>query len=501
MSNKFDISIPVAILGLAFSVAIFLLPYFTAPGWLITGILLWLGFSLIALLFTTEPKRRKVTIDALHQSRFTQIYTKPATKITDWFWSHYCDNSYQGHNPALTFRHALTWRLYDKAMLLAVVYPIWAIILIWIITGQDAKLGDVVVFPVTGFWPERATAIGVIAMLVMGTIVWRLAAKSQSRVMKLTAEWLLIITAVFAVTSPTAVAFTFGIAFAGAVAIGFAIAVVFAGTIGGAGAGAFAVAFAFAGAGGVTGESVGMIAYLIAGAVALFASRRKRQMMIWFVSLILPLVWIALLLLLTWADVNAQKRGFYIFLGIFPLLNALFDTVSYAVTLTLLRLGLRGRWPFLNGVMDLVIAMVLFLVLGATLALLITGMNALADTPMFDLGVLFSDIRKAPSDYWWLYIMMFSTLLPTVAHMALAMLSLQSLIPLRIRRPVANLLNASTNHTLEATLAPFAVGAVWVVPFLVVGAAIYWGWGYVGGWLEMVGWFYLDTLEALTSPA
>ena len=151
----------------------------------------------------------------------------------------------------------------------------------------------------------------------------------------------------------------------------------------------------------------------------------------------------------------------------------------------------------MNGVLDLVIAMGLFLLLGATLTLLITGMNTLAGTPLFDLGALFAGIRKAPSDYWWLYIMMFSTLLPTVAHMALAILSLQSLIPLRFRRPVADLLKASPDHTLEATAAPFAVGAVWAVPFLVVGAAIYWGWGYVGGWVEMVGSGYLDSLETL----
>ena len=479
MSSKYDINTPHATLALAFSVAIFLLPYFKAPGWLITGTLLWLGFSTIALLFTVETERRKFIIGTLRHSRFTQVYTKPAAKITDWFWSRYCDDSYKDHNPAITFRHALTWRLYDKAMLLAVVYPIWAMLLFWIITGQDGKLGNVVVYPATGFWPERAAIFGGIAIIVIGVIARHIAAASRHRVIRQAADWLLILAGAFAGAVAGAFAGAFAVAFAGAFAGAFAFAV--AGVFAVAFAGAFAFAFAVA----------------FAGAVAVLDEKGKHQLAQWLVTLMIPIAWFALLLLLPWADIHPQRRGLFLFLGVFPLINALFDTVSYAVTLTLLRLGLRGRWPFLNGVLDLVIAMGLFLLLGATLTLLITGMNTLAGTPLFDLGALFAGIRKAPSDYWWLYIMMFSTLLPTVAHMALAILSLQSLIPLRFRRPVADLLKASPDHTLEATAAPFAVGAVWAVPFLVVGAAIYWGWGYVGGWVEMVGSGYLDSLETL----
>lgn len=171
--------------------------------------------------------------------------------------------------------------------------------------------------------------------------------------------------------------------------------------------------------------------------------------------------------------------------------------VSYAVTLTLLRLGLRARLPILNGLADRAIAMVLFLALGACLIILITAMNALAQTPVFDLDTLFNGIRAEPSDYYWLYLMMFSTLLPTAAHGAITLLGLQGITPHPIRRRIADLVKSSPNRTLEFTLAPLAVGAIWAVPFLIVGWGVIWVWPYLVGWVTNIGWFYLDTLAAL----
>lgn len=116
---------------------------------------------------------------------------------------------------------------------------------------------------------------------------------------------------------------------------------------------------------------------------------------------------------------------------------------------------------------------------------------------LFNLNSLFDGIRAKPSDYYWLYLMMFSTLLPTAAHGAITLLGLQGITPRFIRRRVANLVKASPTRTLEATLAPLAVGAVWSVPFLIVGWALYLVWPHMGDWVTNIGWFYLDTLSAL----
>lgn len=224
---------------------------------------------------------------------------------------------------------------------------------------------------------------------------------------------------------------------------------------------------------------------------------RKPLLANWLIATLFPIGWLALCTILPWADISPESRGLFLFLGVLPLINAVFDVASYAVTLTLLRLGLQARHPILNGLADLAIATVLFLALGACLTALITAMNALAQTAIFDLNALFDGIRAAPNDYYWLYLMMFSTLLPTAAHGTITLLGLQGITPRFIRRRVADLIKASPTGTFEATAAPLTVGAVWSVPFLITGWGLYLIWPRVGDWVTEVGWFYLDTLDGL----
>ena len=50
-------------------------------------------------------------------------------------------------------------------------------------------------------------------------------------------------------------------------------------------------------------------------------------------------------MLVDWSQIDDEARGIFLFLGILPLLNAFFDVLSYAATLTLIRRGLRaGFW-------------------------------------------------------------------------------------------------------------------------------------------------------------
>jgi hypothetical protein len=52
-----------------------------------------------------------------------------------------------------------------------VAYPILFLVGYWLITGQDARLGGVVVIEGTGFWafwPERAVTSGAFVILLLG---------------------------------------------------------------------------------------------------------------------------------------------------------------------------------------------------------------------------------------------------------------------------------------------------------------------------------------------
>lgn len=214
-------------------------------------------------------------------------------------------------------------------------------------------------------------------------------------------------------------------------------------------------------------------------------------------TLTLPLLWVATAALVDFATLKPIQQAAFLFLGVLPLINALFDALSYGVTLALLRRGLRGQLPVLFGFVDVLVALVMFLALGAAMVLVIAGLNAVGAAPVFDLAGLFAGLRAAPGDYWWLYLMLFSTLLPTAIHLIIALLGLQGITPRKWRRAVAALVRRAPDDHIAATCAPFLTGAVWAVPVL-LALAVASGLGY---WLRdfaaAVGSCYLTALEAL----
>jgi len=57
--------------------------------------------------------------------------------------------------------------------------------------------------------------------------------------------------------------------------------------------------------------------------------------------------------------------------------------------------------------------------------------------PLVGLTQLFTDMRRAPGDYIWLMIKLFSTLLPTLLHLSVAVLTLGLQYPAGVRNFVA----------------------------------------------------------------
>jgi hypothetical protein len=145
-----------------------------------------------------------------------------------------------------------------------------------------------------------------------------------------------------------------------------------------------------------------------------------------------------------------------------PLLNAVFDYVSYLVTFTLLRWGyLRPRWAAVLGLLDLILAVGLFALSGAGIVLAILLANHLAGEPLFPVLPLIEGIRAAPQDYWWVYLMLFSTLVPTVFHMGVGAFSLGALLPGVWRDSLRAGIGAA--DAVPATLTPLLIGGYWTV--------------------------------------
>ena len=186
--------------------------------------------------------------------------------------------------------------------------------------------------------------------------------------------------------------------------------------------------------------------------------------------------------------------GLIIFLAVLPLINALFDTISYAVTLVLTQRGLRMRWLAVAlGLLDFVLAGALFLGLGMTLVLVIDGMNRLAGVTFLDVTGLLNEIADW-REYWWLYAMVFSTMLPTAVHFALASFSLQAVVPRGWRQRLWVMIERRKEDLAAGVLAPVLLGSLWLA-VLCAPFAVCIGIGWVfGNWLEWLGKTYLGWL-------
>jgi len=360
MDKNTDLTATFTIMG--FAIAILGLFPLQAPNWLMALVIFWLMTSSLALLYIHGPKRRGAVCQTLGDKHYKPVYHRISTPALNWFWSRLCSPVDDTPPPWRILRAAFSWRLYDKALLLAVVYPIFSLIGVWIITGADARLGNVIVQAAAGFWPARAAAIGVIAMLIFGVLGDKWAAASPKRVIRQASGWPIFIA--------------------------------------------------------------------VAGALEYLDKRNRQALARWLLTAILPLA--------------------------------------------------------------LVVAAVLFLLLGASLTIILSAMNQLAGTPIFDMGTLFAGIRETPSDYWWLYLMLFSTIIPTALHFAIAIFATQALLPLRLRHGLRAMVQHSPDDVLNASFATFALGALWALPFVVFATACWLVWHYViGDWgIAALGWYF-----------
>lgn len=314
------------------------------PHWLLAGLVVaWLSLWLLAAVMLSDSETRGFLVGTLRHSKYTQIYTRLTRGGVLWVWSRLCDPADDKASWPALFRAALTTRLYDKALLLAVAYPILLLVGQWVVTGAEGRIGNLAVLPEAAFWPARASFAASLLILATGKIGEILASASQRPGWSKASGWLFLV----------------------------------------------AVAFAFAGA------------YSAAVAVAVaFLDRRGRQALAR--ALLTGAVLVALMimvLMLNWSAVPDDRRSLFLFLAALPLLNGLFDLVSYALTLSLIRRGLRSSLPLLWGLADLALACLLFLALRAVLVVAVHGLNLLAGMPFVDLSALFAGIHVDPGAY------------------------------------------------------------------------------------------------------
>ena len=100
-------------------------------------------------------------------------------------------------------------------------------------------------------------------------------------------------------------------------------------------------------------------------------------------------------------------------------LALIFVSLSLLWFADLMRRGLERRMLF-SALLDVLGAGAAFFCMGIGLMVVLAISRDAYGQPIFDLDSIFADIRADPGAYWWLYICLLSTLVPTLAHIAFA---------------------------------------------------------------------------------
>jgi hypothetical protein len=141
------------------------------------------------------------------------------------------------------------------------------------------------------------------------------------------------------------------------------------------------------------------------------------------------------------APLAAWRRSgpLVLFLGLLAVINTPFDWASLGVTRALLRRGLElgGWWPYALALADAVCAVVIITIFTVASVLSIQFFDDLAvhsagdDARLLPLDKLFDDIKTKPSapEFWWVYAMLLSTMIPSLVNLAISGASLLRGVP------------------------------------------------------------------------
>jgi hypothetical protein len=126
-----------------------------------------------------------------------------------------------------------------------------------------------------------------------------------------------------------------------------------------------------------------------------------------------------------------------LFLGLLTLINAPFSWATIGLTRALLRRGLElgGWWPLFLSLLDAAISVLIITSLALVMVIGIQTFNSLTayggGRPVLSLAPLLNGIAVDPTapEYWWVYALLFSTMTPSLINLAIGGTSLMRGVP------------------------------------------------------------------------
>ena len=323
----------------------------------------------------------------------------------------------------------------DRCLLLALIYPIATIFILWTISGHvgPAELALHLDPHLTIFRRSLSTAvIGLCVLAIWGAVRTRGWQRFCCTIASISAFVLAVVLAVIASTAapvvdPTASAPVppnilpqiapgrhAGVSAPVNVSISLTAAITIAISL----TGAVAVAIAIA----AIGASLAAIRRLNPA-----GEHRWEGLFLSFVILALTLACLGAANWLSGLHVWQILGPLLLFLGLLTLLNAPFDWFSVGLTRALLRGGLQlgGWWPYGLALLDAALAAVIIVALALTMVVGVQGFDAFAvhggGKDVLPLKPLFDGIAAHPTapEYWWIYTLLLSTMVPSLINLVI----------------------------------------------------------------------------------
>jgi len=287
---------------------------------------------------------------------------------------------------------------YERMLTLAVIYPIFGVLVVWVVTGENTS-------GIPGLLSDIAAAQRwlILALLVFAGITYCRSSRSEG--------WTRMVWSIVGVVALTALIAAIG----SAVAIAFALVV--AGSAATAVARKVASAVAFAVAVGFAGVSSDVDAKPFCGAAVVImtvyyaietvTSRTQPSIghVVTWITLVTAVVAAGVMLPYGPLDQlhSVVLASGLVLLAALPLVNAVFDWLSLGLTRYLLGRTARGAQPLLNGALDIAGAAIILFALAIATTAALQGLNTLAfasgsDRPLIDLPFILETLRERPGD-------------------------------------------------------------------------------------------------------
>ncbi|GAA3864678.1 hypothetical protein [Celeribacter arenosi] len=364
------------------------------------------------------------------------------------------------------FFGSMSFGMFDRTMQLAVVYPYLLFIMAWAFGSEGAYIGERwVLTPPDPWWIGPATLV-LTGLVVFSSQFSSLAPKNSFlQRFPLTLAYVAFgLAAALVYSKATEIAVPLAIVLASAIVV----------AVSGVSALGIAVGVAILGTGSVAG-----LAVILLGTAGFSETALMRVRAAWRAPLIVAIYTVVLIGaagLLGWDEEPLRSSGWtsiFFFLAVAPMVNAVFDSFGVATTLATATRGLRSH-PLLWGVVDAVMACVFFVGLGIAFITVLTVIEWLSGVSFVDIDGVFLTIRDL-SKTWWIYVMLFSTALPTFVHFLVASLSLQAVMPRGLRDglsarivSVRRELRAGRGDLGQLGGAIAGLAALWAVSLMVV---------------------------------